>query len=198
MTRTRTSLMSRRRLLWLLCCAPAALAATAVTAVVVYACIGVVSLEASPASVQPGGSITLTGKDFVPDAPILLHLDSVSGPVIFTVPSSQGDVMTSHFSITVPIPSSIPNGTHVLVATQAEHDMNGGNPARTVIYVGTAAAVQSAATARPATALIDNGPGIGVLALIALAAAVVTGIAFAFIASRAGSRSTPTGASAGV
>ncbi|HEX6539329.1 MAG TPA: hypothetical protein VF155_09135, partial [Candidatus Dormibacteraeota bacterium] len=118
--------------------AAVASAAAAVPAVVAYACIGVVSLEANPTTVQPGGSVTLSGKDFVPDVPILVHLDSVNGPVIFTVPSSQGDVMTSHFSITMPVPSSVANGAHVLVATQDEHDMNGGNPARAVLYVGTA------------------------------------------------------------
>lgn len=174
-----------------------AVVAAIVPAVVVYACIGVVSLEATPTTAQPGGSVTLSGKDFAPGSPILVHLDSADGPVIFTVPSFQGDSMTSHFSVTMPIPSNVAVGAHVLVATQAEHDMNGGTPARAVLYVGTAAGPQPAPPARPATAAVDDGPGIGGLALIALAAAAFTGLVFALAAVMAGRRSGPTEASAG-
>lgn len=192
MERTRTAPHGQRFRWWFLA-APLALAGIAAPAVVVYACIGVVALTATPATVQPGGSVTLSGKDFVPDKPILVHLDSVNGPVIFTVPSSAGDVMTSHFSITMPVPSSVPVGAHVLVATQDEHDMNGGNPARAALYVGASPALAPAGTDRPAVALVDDGPGVGGLALIALIAAVATGIAFAVVAAIAGrSRSEAT------
>ena len=158
-----------------------ALVATIIPAVVVYACIGVVGLSTSPTSVQPGGSVTVTGKDFAPGVPVDLHLDSATGPVIFTVPAFKTDSMESTFSVTVPIPSSVSVGAHVLVATQAERDMNSGNPARAALYVGVPAAGVQAATTRPAMAIVDNGPGVGGLTLIALAATAFGLVVFAVL-----------------
>ena len=169
-----------------LCAAAGAVAAAILPAAIAYACIGVVGLSATPSVVQPGGTLTVTGKDFVNDKPVLLHLDSVDGPVIYTVAQSSGDVMTSNFSVTFRLPSTVTTGSHVLVATQDEHDMNGGNPARAALYVGVTPG-NANVVSRPATAIIDNGPGIGGLALIALAAmgfALLLFIAYAALAGR--------------
>ena len=172
--------------------AAAAVATMMVPAAIAFACIGVVGLSTSPSVVQPGGSVTVTGKDFVNDKPVVLHLDSVDGPVIYTVPKSTGDVMTSNFSVTFQLPSTVSNGAHVLVATQDEHDMNGGNPARAALYVGTTPGNANPA-ARPATAIIDNGPGIGGLTLIALAAMAFALLLFIVYAALAGRRQVPSG-----
>ena len=169
-----------------------AIAAAMVPAAIAYACIGVVGLSTSPSVVQPGGTVTVTGKDFVNDKPVVLHLDSADGPVIYTVPNSIGDVMTSNFSVTFQLPSSVSTGAHVLVATQDEHDMNGGNPARAALYVGITPGNTNPA-ARPATAIIDNGPGIGGLTLIALAAMAFALVLFIVFAALAGRRQLPSG-----
>jgi hypothetical protein len=49
--------------------------------------------------------------------------------------------------------------------------MNGGNPARAVIYVGTSAPAPAAPASRPGTLLADRGLGVAILALIGLAVA---------------------------
>ena len=175
-----------------LCVAAGAVAAAMVPAAIAYACIGVVGLNANPSVVQPGGTVTVTGKDFVNNIPVVLHLDSVDGPVIYTVLQSTGDVMTSNFSVTFQLPSSVSTGAHVLVATQDEHDMNGGNPARAALYVGVTPGNTNPA-ARPASAIIDNGPGVGGLALIALAAMAFALLLFIAYAALAGRGQLPSG-----
>lgn len=174
----------RRR--WLAAMVAAGCAAIAVPAIVVYACVGLVALEASPSSVQPGSSVALRGMDFVPTAPVLIHIDSIDGPVIGTITPAQitGGVMTSHFNQNITIPSNISTGQHMLVATQNAHNMNGGNPARTVIYVGVSAPGASGPEARPAAAQLDSGIGWGVLVLIGLGAALVALLVFGYFLLR--------------
>jgi hypothetical protein len=162
-------------------------AALIVPAIVVYACVGVVGLSASPTSVQPGGTFTLKGKDFVTTTPVQIHLDTIDGPVIATVTQQTGSgVMSSTFSQSVTLPSSVSSGQHVLIATQNAHNMNGGNPARAVIYVGTTAPGASGPEARPASVTIDSGPAWPVLALVALGAAVVGFVIFSALVLRPG------------
>lgn len=166
-----------------------------VPAIVVYACVGVVGLSASPSSVQPGGTFTLKGMDFVPTAPVQIHLDTIDGPVITTVTHQTGTgSMSSRFSMDVTLPSNVSSGQHLLIATQNAREMNGGNPARAVIYVGGPAPAAAGPEARPAAATIDSGPGWGVLALVALAAAIVGFIAFGAFALRPGRTPSSTGA----
>lgn len=154
-------------------------------AIVVYACVGVVGLSASPSSVQPGGTFVLHGKDFAVTVPVVIHLDTITGPVIATVTQQTGTgVMSSTFTQTVTLPSTVSSGQHVLIATQSQHTMNGGNPARAVIYVGQPAPVASGPEARPAAVTIDSGPGWPVLALVALASALVGFFVFSVVALR--------------
>jgi len=173
--------------------AAAVVAALAVPAIVAYACVGVVALSANPSSVQSGGTFTLKGMDFVPTAPVQIHLDTIDGPVIATVTQMTGGVMSSRFSQSVTLPSNVGSGQHVLIATQSQHNMNGGNPARAVLYVGQPAPAASGPDARPASVTIDSGPGWGVLALVALAAAIVGFFIFSAFALRPG-RTAGTGA----
>ena len=147
------------------------LAALIVPAVVVWACVDVAALTATPQSVQPGGTVTVTGGDYVPGFPVLIHLDSVTGPVLATVASPAGtSSMHSTFKADVTIPSNLSSGQHLLIATQNSHNMTAGMPARAVIYVGTGAP-EAPASQRSAAPLVDSGPSVGALALIALGVA---------------------------
>ncbi|MGH9121012.1 MAG: hypothetical protein ACRDYC_03570, partial [Acidimicrobiales bacterium] len=103
-------------------------AALLIPAATSWACVGLVSLTPSSGSVPPGGTVTLTGKEFVAGAafPVFIHLDTINGPVIAQA-AVTGSTMTSLFSINVTIPADTPVGNHLLIATQAEHNMNGGN-----------------------------------------------------------------------
>ena len=180
-----------RRTLLLTGLAGGAAAALVVPAIVVYACVGVVGLSASPSSVQPGGTFVLHGKDFVVTVPVVIHLDTITGPVIATVTQYTGTgVMSSTFTQTVTLPSTMSSGQHVLIATQSQHTMNGGNPARAVIYVGQPAPLPSGPEARPAAVTIDSGPGWPVLALVALASALVGFFVFSVVALRSRTPST--------
>lgn len=138
-----------------------------------WACVGLMSLTTSSSVVQPGGTVTVFGKEFAEGAPIDIHLDSPTGPVLATVPPPT-DTMTSQFSITVTIPPDVTRGDHLLVATQNYHYMNAGAPARAAIHVGTSApAVPAAPPSRPARIGASSGPSTVSLVLIGLAVAVV-------------------------
>jgi hypothetical protein len=139
-----------------------------------WACVGLVSLSTNSPTVQAGGSLTVIGKEFAQKAPVLIHLDSMTGPVLVTATGTPAtSTMTSKFEVAVTIPSNVSAGPHLLIATQDEHDMNGGNPARAVIYVGTSAPAPAALASRPGTLLADRGLGLATLALIGLATAAV-------------------------
>ncbi|MGH9123928.1 MAG: hypothetical protein ACRDZ8_04270 [Acidimicrobiales bacterium] len=166
-----------------------------------WACVGLVSLTASPNSqLQPGATITLTLQEFAAKAPVTIHLDTLDGPVLTTAPGPSG-TMTSKFQVMVDLPSNISTGAHLLIATQTEHNMNGGNPARALIYVGTNAPAAAAPAPRAATLLAATTPSGGKLLVIAV---VVGGICL-FVAGaiiygvgrrRAGDQATLASASA--
>jgi alpha-L-fucosidase len=137
-----------------------------------WACIGLVSLTTSSSTVSAGGTLTVTGKEFAAGAPVLIHLDTLDGPVLATAPPPTS-TMTSQFKLDVTIPSNISTGPHLLIATQTEHNMNGGNPARALIYVGAATPAAAGPAARPATLLAASGRSGSSLVLIGLGVAVV-------------------------
>ena len=162
-----------------------------VPAAVVWACVGVVSLTTSASSVQPGGTLDVTGREFAEKVPVLIHLDSPSGPVLTTVPGPTS-TMNSKFTVTVTIPSNISVGQHFLVATQDQHDMNSGAPARSAFYVGTVPPAPTPAPARPAALAASTGPSTASLILIGLIVAVVAlVVAGVLIAATARGRSRP-------
>jgi hypothetical protein len=158
-----------------------------------WACVGVVSLTTSSSSVQPGGTLTVTGREFASGAPVVIHLDSVTGPVLATVPVPGMDTMTSQFKVAVSVPSDIQAGQHLLIAMQDAHDMNSGAPARSVFYVGTASSPPAAAPSpeRPAALAVTSGRSGATLILIGLVAAgaslALVGL-WRFMSVRAGRR----------
>ena len=169
-------------------------AAAAVPALIVFACVSVASLTATPQSVQPGAVVTVNGGDYVPGFPVQIHLDSPTGPTLATVASPTGpSSMRSTFKVDVTLPSSLGSGQHTLVATQDAHNMTAGIPARAVIYVGggAPAAPQSTRTAAP---LVDTGLSVGALALIAVGAAAAGLLVLGLVAVLTWRRPSRTGA----
>jgi hypothetical protein len=164
----------------------AAAVGVVVPAGLAWACVGLMSLTVSPASVQPGGTVTVVGKEFAQGAPVDIHLDSATGPVLATAPAPT-DTMTSQFSVRVTIPATVPAGEHVLVATQAYHYMNSGAPARATIHVGTPVPGPAAPPVRPANVVFDSGPSGASLVLIGFAVAAL-GLLTAGLWSLAASR----------
>jgi hypothetical protein len=156
-----------------------------------WACVGLVSLTAKNPTVQPGGTVTVVGKEFAQGAPVDIHLDTIDGPILASAPPPT-TTMTSQFTQDVPIPANISAGPHVLIATQNEHNMNAGAPARTVIYVGTSAAAPAAPAARPAKLLVSSGPSVASRIVIGIGvAAVCLFLAGVFMAASSRRRAEP-------
>jgi hypothetical protein len=156
---------------WALGCSAASVGML-VPAALAWACVGLMSLTTSASSVQPGGTVTVFGKEFAQGAPIEIHLDATTGPVLATVPPLT-DTMTSQFNVRVTVPANTPTGPHTLVATEAYHYMNSGAPARATLYVGTPAPGPATPAARPGNVVVDKGPSTASLVLVALAVAAV-------------------------
>lgn len=170
------------------------LASALVPALIGFACVSVAALTATPQSVQPGGTVTVNGGDYVPGFPVQIHLDTVAGPVLATVASpTGGSSMRSAFKVDVTLPSNVGSGQHLLIATQDAHNMTAGIPARAVIYVGTGlpAAPQSTRSAAP---VVDTGLSVGTLALIAVGAAAAGLLVLGLIVVLTSGRPTRTGA----
>jgi hypothetical protein len=165
-------------------------AASLVPAAIAWACVAVVALTASPQSVQPGGSVAVTGRDFAPGAPIEIHLDSPTGRLLATQPAHKNSVMMNSWTLNVPIPADVSKGQHVLVATEDYHNMNGGVPARATIFVGESVAAPAPSPARPAGVPVSSGPSAASLILIGLGAAAVA-LLVAGMWSLAASRRSP-------
>jgi hypothetical protein len=137
-----------------------------------WACVGLISLTTGSSTVPPGGTVTVIGREFAQGAPVDIHLDSPTGPILATAPPPD-TTMTSQWRVDVPIPADIKPGPHVLVATQQYHNMNAGAPARAIIHVGTSppAVGQAATTPRPSQVLVSSGPSAVTLLLIGVGAA---------------------------
>jgi hypothetical protein len=158
-----------------------------VPAAAAFACVAVVALTVSPQSVQPGGNVSVTGRDFAPGAPIEIHLDSPTGKLLATQPPHNNSVMMNQWTLNVPIPGDVPKGEHFLVATQDYHNMNAGVPARATVYVGVPAAGTVQPVARPTKLDVAKGPSVASVLLIGLgvaAAALLLAGALTLAASR--------------
>jgi hypothetical protein len=141
---------------------------------IAWACVGVVSLTTSSSSVQPGGTLKVTGREFASVSPVVIHLDSASGPVLATIPVPGDDTMTSQFTVSVTIPQDLQSGQHLFIATQDAHDMNSGAPARAVFYVGVATPAAIPVAARPAALHVNPGRSTSSLILIGVGVAGVS------------------------
>ncbi len=164
-----------------------ATAAALVPAAIAWACVAVVALTVAPQSVEPGGTVAVTGKNFAPGAPIEIRLDSPTGRHLGTVPPHNNSVMMNTWTLNVQIPPDTPRGEHFLVAAQDYHNMNAGVPARATVYVSAPAPGGVQPEARPATVDASKGPSVASLLLIGLgvaAAALLVAGLLAFAASR--------------
>src|SRR4051795_9011020 len=74
-----------------------------VPASMVWACVAPVSLTTSSPTVQPGGTVHIIGRETAPGAPIDIHLNSATGPVLLTVTGQAGG-MSAKWEADVPIP----------------------------------------------------------------------------------------------
>lgn len=135
-----------------------------------WACVGIASLITESPTVQPGGTLTVTGRAFARGVPVEIHLDSPTGPLLATVPGPDS-TMNSKFTHPVTIPADISSGRHFLVAIQNHHDMNVGAPARAVFYVGDAPPPAPTPAARPSGVVALSGPSVIALVLIGLGVA---------------------------
>lgn len=146
-----------------------AAAGVVVPAGLAWACVAVMSLTTVSPTVQPGGTVTVIGREFAQGAPVEIHLDSPTGPLLTTAPPPT-TTMTSKFNWDVPIPANTPYGQHVLFAVQNYHNMNASVP-RSVIYVGVQPPPAAAPAARPASLAVGSGPSGVSLVLLGLGVA---------------------------
>ena len=158
-----------------------ATAAVILPAGLAWACVAPVSLTVNNPQVQPGGTVTVSFKEFGQGAPVDLHLDSTTGPILGTL-APPTSTMTGSYTMDVTIPPNTTFGTHFLVSVQNYHNMNSGNIARATIYVGTQPPATVGPEARPAHAEVGSGPsaaslifiGLGVAAVLLIVAGVYT------------------------
>lgn len=78
---------------------------------------GAPALTSNSSSTTPGGSLLVTGSNFVPDEGITLTLHST--PVILGTTTATG---SGTFSVTVTIPSDTTPGTHTILASGTTGD----------------------------------------------------------------------------
>jgi hypothetical protein len=162
----------------------------------IWACVAVFSLTTLSSSVQPGSTVTVVGRGFAQGAPVDIHLDSPTGPILATAPPPN-TTMTSQFVLAVPIPEETPRGLHTLVATEKYHDMNAGGPARATIYVGTSAPVAPPPEAeRPAAVVFGGGRSVSGLLAVGLGTALGSLLLVLVISRALRSRPAPTTAHA--
>lgn len=152
-----------------------------------FACVGLASLVVEGSSeVEPGGTVTVTGRSFARGVPVDIRLDSLTAPVLVTV-EGPGSTMNSIFTVDVPIPADISDGLHILLASQDHHDMNVGQPARAAIYVNAAPPPPPAPEQRPEGLVASTGPGALVLGLL-FAGVAAAGLLVAGLGSRVRAR----------
>jgi hypothetical protein len=136
--------------------------------------------------VQPGGTVRVIGRETGPGAPIEIHLDSATGPLLTTVTGQPGG-MTSRWEWDVPIPANIQYGQHVLYAVENYRNMNATIP-KAVIYVGVEPAPEPAPDPRANSLDVGSGPSGLSLALLALGVAAVGLLVVGGLTALAGSK----------
>lgn len=164
----------------------AAVATVLIPAGLAWGCVALVAFRTNgPSTVQPGGTVEVFGGEFASGQPVDIRLDSLDGPILYTVPDPRPSTMTSQFTVQVPIPQIISPGPHTLIATQSHYDMNTGIPARASIYVNSSPPAAPLPQDRPTALAVEEGSsavmyvliGLGVAAAGLLLAAVARTIA---------------------
>jgi hypothetical protein len=134
------------------------------TAAAAYACTNLATLDLSQGAGAPGSSLTAVGSSFTPKAPVVLHWNSLTGPVLAKIPASAAGAI----SATAKIPSTATPGSYVVVATQTVQGAPAfGTPARATFQVvgpggATASSSQAGAPATNPLASVSTSSSSGV------------------------------------
>lgn len=162
-------------------------------AALAWGCVALVAFRTNgPGVVAPGGTVEVFGGEFASGQPVDIRLDSLDGPVLYTVPDPRPSTMTSQFTVQVPIPQDITPGPHVLIATQSHYDMNVGIPARAAIYVNASPPAAPTPVERSTGLAVDSGPSAASYVLIGLGVAAA-GLLLAAVASMLAARRPSSG-----
>jgi len=119
------------------------------------------TVTSNTSSIGSGGSLTVTGSNFVPGETITLDLHST--PVMLDTTAADG---TGAFTATVTIPSDAPPGAHTIVATGAS-----GDAASTAITL-----VSSISTTGATPALAFTGADIAAVSAVGAVALALGGM----------------------
>lgn len=161
-----------------------------------WACVPMANVEVTPARVQAGQEVVVSGIRFLSFEPVVIRLDSLDGPVLATVP--MGPTANTLFKTSVTIPPGTRPGPAVLIVTQEATPgyvtVGWGIPARTVVTVtgpDGQIPLQAAPTAldRPAELARATASTASVL-LVGLGVAAVALFAAAAVTFAAGRRSS--------
>lgn len=134
----------------------AVVAAPVVLGSVAFACTNLANLQANPTSGAAGTTIKLTGSNYKNDAtagPVEIRMDSRTGPVLATLPTSSINNTGRTISVDVPIPASAALGDHTMIASQTNVTtgaMLSGLPVRANYKVTAAASSGRVAGVAPA------------------------------------------------
>ncbi len=145
------------------------------------------TLELSTDRARAGDEVTFRGWYYNDVHPVLIHWETVDGPVLATVTPDTFGVVHNHWrSITgsLRIPTDASAGTHLLLASQdfaRPAKITFGVPARAEIHVGDAAGPRSeslpAGTAhRPTSITLTEGPRRSGLLAAAVIGAALAGL----------------------
>lgn len=159
--------MSRSRRRWT--AGAVAALAVVVPASLAWACVAPMSLTTTSSTVQPGGVVHIIGRETAPGAPIEIHMDSPTGPLLLNVTGQVGG-MTAKWEADVTIPANTQYGTHVLYAVQKYRNMNSTIP-RATIYVGVEPPAPVTPEARAGSLDVGSGPKGASLLLLGLGVA---------------------------
>ena len=165
--------------------------ALVVPASLAWACVAPVSLTTASNKVQPGGTVTVIGRETAPGAPIEIRLNAPDGPVLTTVTGQPGG-MSAKWEHTFNLPPDIPYGKHVLYGVQNYRNMNATVPKAT-IYVGTEPDPVPAPEPRASSLDVGSGPSALSLILLGLGAAAVGLLAVGGLSAVAASKGDTSG-----
>lgn len=166
--------MRRLRNMGKLVAVPLALGAAVVAACTVFACTLLPSVNLNQAYGVAGADISITGTAWTVPAPVTLHWDSLTGPVLATVMPEPGTSLIG--PVTVRVPAGAQPGYHVIIATDNTYSTSTARVPFQVLGTGTSAA--GAPQAVLATGGGNTAPlGIGVPIFAMLAAAALGGLA---------------------
>ncbi|MBF6591194.1 MAG: hypothetical protein IVW57_11805 [Ktedonobacterales bacterium] len=103
-------------------------------------------LERTPAQVRPGGTVTITGKGWVPPQPVRVVITLGDGyPPLVTSNATSSGLNTGFFRITLTLPVSAPPGSYTISAT-AQNGQLGATALHALTIVAAPATATPTAT----------------------------------------------------